>query len=109
MGRLETMDLAGGTALIIRRLIVPLAVAVVAVHAGQAFAQGAFPAPLARSGRVIGQRSGISAGERRSARAPPVGAAPRPVRFPVRPARLPSPVRAAAGASDPGGCRRRTA
>jgi len=40
------LDLAGATALIIRRLIVPLAVAVVTVHAGQAFAQGAFPAPL---------------------------------------------------------------
>jgi hypothetical protein len=32
--------------LIIRRLIVPLAAAVIAAHAGQAFAQGAFPAPL---------------------------------------------------------------
>jgi len=32
--------------LIIRRLIVPLTVAVFAVHAGQAVAQGAFPAPL---------------------------------------------------------------
>jgi hypothetical protein len=32
--------------LIIRRLIAPLAVAVVALHAGQAGAQGAFPAPL---------------------------------------------------------------
>jgi hypothetical protein len=31
---------------IIRRLIVPLTVAVVTVHAGLAFAQGAFPAPL---------------------------------------------------------------
>ena len=30
----------------IRRLIVPLTFAVVTVHAGQAFAQGAFPAPL---------------------------------------------------------------
>jgi hypothetical protein len=30
----------------IRRLMVPLTVAVFAVHAGQAFAQGAFPAPL---------------------------------------------------------------
>jgi hypothetical protein len=30
----------------IRRLIVPLAVAIVALHAGQGFAQGAFPAPL---------------------------------------------------------------
>ena len=32
--------------MIIRRLIVPLAVALVAAHAGQALAQGAFPAPL---------------------------------------------------------------
>jgi hypothetical protein len=31
---------------IIRRLIVPLTVAVVTVHAGHAFAQGGFPAPL---------------------------------------------------------------
>jgi hypothetical protein len=30
----------------IRRLIVPLTVAIVAIHAGQAFAQGTFPAPL---------------------------------------------------------------
>ena len=30
----------------IRRLIVPLTVAVVTIQAGQAFAQGAFPAPL---------------------------------------------------------------
>jgi hypothetical protein len=32
--------------LLIRHLIVPLALAVVTLHAGQAFAQGAFPAPL---------------------------------------------------------------
>ena len=32
--------------MIIRRLIVPLTVAVVTCHAGQGFAQGAFPAPL---------------------------------------------------------------
>jgi hypothetical protein len=32
--------------LIVRRLIVPLAVAVVTLHAGQGFAQSAFPAPL---------------------------------------------------------------
>jgi hypothetical protein len=40
------MDLAGETTLIIRRWIVPLTVAVVTAHAGQGFAQGAFPAPL---------------------------------------------------------------
>ncbi len=39
------MDL-GGTALIIRRLIVPLTVAVMTFHAGQGFAQVPFPAPL---------------------------------------------------------------
>ena len=40
------MDLAGETVLIIRRLIAPLTVAVVIAHAGQGFAQSAFPAPL---------------------------------------------------------------
>jgi hypothetical protein len=40
------LDLAGGTTLIIRRLIVPLTVAIVIAHAGQGHAQGAFPAPL---------------------------------------------------------------
>jgi hypothetical protein len=40
---LGSLELARGAALIIRRLIVPLAVALVA---GQALAQGAFPAPL---------------------------------------------------------------
>lgn len=40
------MDLAGETALIIRRLLVPLTLAIVSVHAGQAGAQGSFPAPL---------------------------------------------------------------
>src|SRR5437764_561235 len=40
------MDLAGGTALIIRRLIVPLAVAALAAGVAEASAQGAFPAPL---------------------------------------------------------------
>jgi hypothetical protein len=40
------MDLAGGTPLIIRRLIVPLTVAAISACAAQANAQGAFPAPL---------------------------------------------------------------
>jgi hypothetical protein len=34
----------------IRRLIVPLTIAAVTLHAGQAFAQGAFPAPLPNQG-----------------------------------------------------------
>src|SRR6266403_4161208 len=40
------MDLAGGTPLIIRRLIVPLTMAAITACAVQANAQGAFPAPL---------------------------------------------------------------
>jgi hypothetical protein len=40
------MDLAGGTPLIIRRLIVPLTMAAFTACAVQADAQGAFPAPL---------------------------------------------------------------
>jgi hypothetical protein len=39
------MDL-GGTALIIRRLVVPLTAAAMTFHAGQGFAQVPFPAPL---------------------------------------------------------------
>jgi hypothetical protein len=46
------LDLAGETALIIRRLIVPFTVAVVTAHAGLAFAQGAFPAPLPGQGTI---------------------------------------------------------
>jgi hypothetical protein len=46
------LDLAGETALIIRRLIVPLAAAVVIAHAGQALAQSAFPAPLPGAGVI---------------------------------------------------------
>lgn len=38
--------------MIIRRLIVPLTAAVVIVHAGQAFAQSAFPAPLPGGGVI---------------------------------------------------------
>ena len=41
--------LAGATVLTIRRLIMALTVAVVTAHAGQALAQGAFPAPLSFS------------------------------------------------------------
>jgi hypothetical protein len=66
------LDLAGGTALTIRRLIVPLTVAFVAIHAGQGFAQGAFPAPL--PGQPPANDPAF----------PPVnGAAPGPGSFPV--------------------------
>ena len=51
----------------IRRLIVPLTVAVVAIHAGQAFAQGAFPAPLPGQSCARQQRFAVSAGEWRGA------------------------------------------
>jgi hypothetical protein len=40
------LDFAGDIPLMIRRLIVPLTAAVVSLHAGHVFAQGAFPAPL---------------------------------------------------------------
>jgi hypothetical protein len=40
------LDLAGETALMINRLIVPLTLAVLAASAGPVLAQGAFPAPL---------------------------------------------------------------
>ena len=53
--------------MIIRRLIVPLTVAVVTCHAGQGFAQGAFPAPLPGPGRAE-QRFAVSAGQRRGSR-----------------------------------------
>jgi hypothetical protein len=45
-GDRDHWDLAGGTILNIRSLLMPLTVAVFVAHAGQAFAQGAFPAPL---------------------------------------------------------------
>lgn len=54
----------------IRRLIVPLTVAVVTIHAGQGFAQGTFPAPLP---------SGQAAPASNASPFPPVnGAAPSP-------------------------------
>jgi hypothetical protein len=46
------LDLAGETALLIRRLIVPLTAAIVIAHAGQVLAQGAFPAPLPNAGVI---------------------------------------------------------
>jgi hypothetical protein len=56
------LDLAGGTALIIRRLIVPLTVAAAIVQAGQGFAQGAFPAPITGSAFERGSASPSQAG-----------------------------------------------
>jgi hypothetical protein len=63
------LDLAGETHLMIRRLIIPLTVAAVTIHAGQAFAQGTFPAPLPNQSAAPANASPF----------PPVnGAAPRP-------------------------------
>jgi hypothetical protein len=45
------LDLAGETTLMIRRLMIPLTLAIVTVSAGLANAQGAFPAPL--PGRAV--------------------------------------------------------
>ena len=59
----------------IRRLIVPLTAAVVTIHAGQAFAQGAFPAPLPNQSAAPATASPF----------PPVnGAAPAASPFPSR-------------------------
>jgi hypothetical protein len=85
--------------LIIRRLIVPLTVAVVAVHAGQVLAQGAFPAPL----------PGQAAPSNASPFPPVNGAAPPSSSFPVSGAapitgsafeRAPAPPSQAGGAAD---------
>jgi hypothetical protein len=79
------LDLAGETALIIRRLIVPLAAAVVIAHAGQALAQSAFPAPLPSGGvikndpafpPVNGAAPATSVGAPPSSSFPVTGAAP---------------------------------
>ncbi|MEA2921567.1 MAG: hypothetical protein QOF07_1530 [Bradyrhizobium sp.] len=59
--------------MIIRRLIVPLTVAVVTAHAGQSLAQGAFPAPL----------PGQAAPQGGSPFPPVNGAAPAPGSFPL--------------------------
>lgn len=71
--------------MIIRRLIVPLTVALVAAHAGQGFAQGAFPAPLPSQGiikndpafpPVNGAAPSASVGAAPSSSFPVTGAAP---------------------------------
>jgi hypothetical protein len=65
----------------IRRLIVPLTVAIVSLHAGQGFAQGAFPAPLpGKAGSVNDPAFPPVNG---AAPAPSFGAAPAPGGFPA--------------------------
>lgn len=62
--------------MIIRRLMVPLAVAVATVHAGQAFAQGAFPAPLPGQGLVRNDPAFPPVNGAAPATSAPVGAFP---------------------------------
>jgi hypothetical protein len=66
------LDLAGEQHLMIRRLIVPLTAAVVTLHAGQVFAQGAFPAPLPNQSAAPAGASPF----------PPVNGAPSAAAFP---------------------------
>lgn len=63
----------------IRRLIVPLAAAIVALHAGQVFAQGAFPAPL--PGQTGAANNSPFPPVNGAAPAPSFGAAPAPGSF----------------------------
>jgi hypothetical protein len=111
------MDLAGGTPLIIRRLIVPLTVAAFAACAVQANAQGAFPAPLPGQAAspfppvngaapanaspfppVNGAAPAASFGQ--PSAFPSNGAAPISGGAPTQPMRAPSPGPGAAGPSD---------
>jgi hypothetical protein len=64
----------------IRRLIVPLAVAIVTLHAGQVFAQGGFPAPL--PGQSGAANNSAFPPVNGAGPAPPFGAAPSPSGFP---------------------------
>jgi hypothetical protein len=77
------LDLAGGTVLNIRRLIVPITVAVMAVHAGQGFAQQGFPAPLPGQAGQANDPAFPPVGgqvQRNDPAFPPVGGQPPPLR-----------------------------
>ena len=65
----------------IRRLIVPFAVAIVALHVGQGFAQGAFPAPL--PGQTGAANASPFPPVNGAAPAPSFGTAPSPGSFPA--------------------------
>jgi hypothetical protein len=78
--------------LIIRRLIAPLSIAVVALHAGAAGAQGAFPAPLPNQAAQPANSSPF----------PPANGAPAASPFPPAGAAAPSPF-PSAGAPPMGG------
>ena len=67
----------------IRRLIVPLAATIVAFHAGQAMAQGAFPAPLPGATGKVGTVNDPAFPPVNGAAPPPAfGNAPAPASFP---------------------------
>jgi hypothetical protein len=79
------LDLAGETLLIIRRLIAPLAVAVVALQAGHAAAQGGFPAPLPNQQSAPANASPfppVNGAPASSSPFPPAGGAAAPSAFP---------------------------
>jgi hypothetical protein len=65
----------------IRRLIVPLTVAIVTLHSGQGFAQGAFPAPLPGKAGVANDPAFPPVNG--AAPTPSFGAAPSPGSFPA--------------------------
>jgi hypothetical protein len=101
------MDLAGGTPLIVRRLIVPLTVAAFAACAAQANAQGAFPAPLPGQAApanaspfppVNGAAPAASFGQ--PSAFPSNGAAPIAGGAPTQPMGAPPPAPGAAGPSE---------
>jgi hypothetical protein len=74
------LDLAGETALMIHRLIVPMALTVLSVQAGSALAQGAFPAPLPNQPGPVANDPAFppvnGAAPRASVGAPPAAASP---------------------------------
>ncbi len=101
------MDLAGGTPLIIRHLIVPLSVAAITAGVAQANAQGAFPAPLPGQAApsnaspfppVNGSAPATSFGQ--PSAFPSNGAAPIAGGAPTQPMGAPPPQGAAGGPSE---------
>ena len=91
--------------MIIHRLIVPLAVAVVTAHAGLAFAQGAFPAPLPGQGVIKNDPAfpPVNGAAPASVGAPPVGSFPVNGAAPITGSafeRAPAPPSQSAGADE---------
>src|SRR6202000_2406145 len=61
--QLGPLDLAGETALMIHRLIVPLTLTALVFQAGSALAQGAFPAPLPNQAAPMPKQPGTMAND----------------------------------------------